>query len=901
MKKLLYSTPGKILVIAIMLFSAVCCAVSMSWGIIGLGAGMTGNILHPQPYAKSAEMIDQYLIPETHDFISFQSTRQTFYKDGALDMNETVDISDLNAGIYKANKNPDLTYTLKDLRDFYYTSDYVFLAWILENRDSLIMDENGDDGYYDEEGGEIIPPDDSLQDNKPVYGDTAVPTGYETVLYDNILYDLSTVYIDTARDRNGNDRIRLNYYPELYNVLYNNVRPLELQSIQNAAGGTIADYAQQNLYTVSILDQYTNLLYAAEKAATLGDYSKYYATNAMIWLQRTEDGQIFTNVDAWNSYDLSNVEKDYQMQFAGSTKDAKADSSCYYCAYNDTNSNTTLFGDSEYQASAHLGLTSSTLGQANELLGEGHYNLFIGLNPEYPIKDTAMVNNAFYQQYSDHEPFGKNALPAGIIFAGLFIFMLVLTVLQTGHIKEDNAIHTTAMEKFPIELLVIIDIVLWVVLLVSVSLPLRWAYTYQDSLLAGVDKGAALNNCYHTISMHFLAGLIPGAIAFGILLCWIFKHYIRRIKARTLGNSLLKSLFIAIRKVTISAYRTQKEGKRLVIVYILIAAGNAIVAGVCALAMAMSMSIIPAVVGIIILVLGNIMILRKLMTYFAGRDAVRKGMDEIASGNLDYKVDLDEATGYNREMAEGVNQVSAGLKHAVENEMKSERMKAELITNVSHDIKTPLTSIINYVDILKRHDIEDDEVRSYIEILDRKSARLKQLVDDLVESSKISSGNITLDMHSIDLSQMIRQMNGEFREKFEERNLSLVCNLPDEPMMIQADGARLCRVIENLYGNAAKYSMPGSRVYVEGVIRSDTDSSDSTVIFTIRNISEHALNISAEELTERFVRGDLSRNTEGSGLGLEIARNLTIMQGGTFDIILDGDLFKVVIGFPQLL
>lgn len=898
MKQFLYSKLGKALVIVIMLLSAACCAISMSWGIIGLNVGMTGNILHPQAYAKSAEMIDQYLIPETHDFISFQSTRQKFYKDGVLDMNETVDISDLNAGIYKENKNPDLTYTLKDLNDFYYTSDYVFLAWILENRDTLIMDENGDDVYYEAENEEMIPGK-TEQNTASVYGDAAVPTGYETILYDNILYDFFMVEIDTARDRNGNDRITLNYYPELYNVLYNNIRPLEMQSIKNAAGGTIADYAQQNLDTVSILDQYTNLLYAAEKASTLSDYSKYYGTNAMIWLQRTEDGQIFTNIAAWSTYDLAQVEKNYQVQFADSTKNDQIDSACYYCAYEDTNSHTTLFGDSEYQAASHLGLTSSVSEQANELLGEGHYNLFIGLNPEYPIKDTAMVNHAFYQQYAEHEPFGGNALPAGIIFAGIFIFMLVLTVLQTGHVKEDNDIHTTAMEKFPIELLVIIDIVLWAILLISVSLPLKWAWTYLDSLLAGVDKGAALDNCYHTISMHFLAGLIPGAIAFGILLCWMLKHYIRRIKARTLGSSLLRSLFIAIRKVTISAYRTQKEGKRLVIAYILLAAGNAIVAGVCAIAMAMSGSGIPAIIGIVILILGNILILRKLMTYFAGRDAVRKGMDEIASGNLDYKVDLDEATGYNREMAEGVNKVSAGLKAAVENEMKSERMKAELITNVSHDIKTPLTSIINYVDILKRHDIEDDEVRSYVEILDQKSARLKQLVDDLVESSKISSGNITLDMRSIDLCQMILQMNGEFREKFEERNLSLVCTLPEEPMMIQADGARLCRVIENLYSNAVKYSMPGSRVYVEGVIRSDADSSDSKVIFTIRNVSEHALNISAEELTERFVRGDLSRNTEGSGLGLEIARNLTIMQGGTFDIILDGDLFKVMIGFPQ--
>ena len=475
MKQFLYSKLGKTLVIAIMLLSTVCCAVSMSWGLAGLGAGMTGNILHPQPYAQSAEMIDQYLIPETHDFIEFQSTRQKFYKDGALDMNETVDISDLNAGIYKANKNPDLTYTLQALSDFYYTSDYVFLAWILENRDGLTMDENGEDSYYDAENGELIPPGDASQDTAPVYGDAAVPTGHETILYDNILYNFSMVDIDTSRDRNGNDRITLNYYPELYNVLYNNIRPLEMQSIKNAAGGTIADYAQQNLYTVSILDQYTNLLYAAEKAATLNDYGKYYNTNAMIWLQRTEDGQVFTNVDSWSTYDLAKVENDYQRQF--SDKDGTTNSG-YYCAYEDTNSHTTLYGDSANQATSHLGLTSSVSGQANELLGDGNYNLFIGLNPEYPVKDTAMVNQAFYQQYAAHEPFGKNALPAGIIFAALFVFMLILTILQTGHIKEDNAIHTTAMEKFPIELLVIIDIVLWVILLVSVSLPLRWAYTY---------------------------------------------------------------------------------------------------------------------------------------------------------------------------------------------------------------------------------------------------------------------------------------------------------------------------------------------------------------------------------------------------------------------------------------
>jgi K+-sensing histidine kinase KdpD len=245
-------------------------------------------------------------------------------------------------------------------------------------------------------------------------------------------------------------------------------------------------------------------------------------------------------------------------------------------------------------------------------------------------------------------------------------------------------------------------------------------------------------------------------------------------------------------------------------------------------------------------------------------------------------------------MAEEMNRVRDGLKQAVEAEMKSERLKTDLITNVSHDIKTPLTSIINYVDILKRENIQDEKIAGYIDILDRKSMRLKQLTEDLVEASKISSGNITLDMQEINLKQLIKQTNGEFEEKFSAKNLELVCSLPESEMIIKADGRRMFRVIENLYNNTAKYSMPHSRVYVTGELKGQK------VIFSIKNMSEYALNFKAEELLERFVRGDVSRSTEGSGLGLEIARNLTVMQGGTFDLYVDGDLFKVTIAFDAI-
>jgi signal transduction histidine kinase len=214
---------------------------------------------------------------------------------------------------------------------------------------------------------------------------------------------------------------------------------------------------------------------------------------------------------------------------------------------------------------------------------------------------------------------------------------------------------------------------------------------------------------------------------------------------------------------------------------------------------------------------------------------------------------------------------------------------------VSHDIKTPLTSIINYVDLLKRRDIQDEKTREYIEILDQKSMRLKTLTEDLVEASKITSGNIKIEPVKLDMGMMISQMEGETAEKFEAAGLTLVTTLPDEPVYIYADGRRLFRVLDNIYGNVAKYAMPDTRVYA------DLKADEKRAEFTLKNISKQALNIDASELTERFIRGDVSRSTEGSGLGLSIAESLTELQNGEFRVDLDGDLFKLTIGFERLL
>ena len=282
-----------------------------------------------------------------------------------------------------------------------------------------------------------------------------------------------------------------------------------------------------------------------------------------------------------------------------------------------------------------------------------------------------------------------------------------------------------------------------------------------------------------------------------------------------------------------------------------------------------------------------------ILNFAIGRKKIRKGIERISTGDVDYKINLEHLYGQQLELAEMVNNIGDGLQAAVEKSMKSERLKTDLITNVSHDIKTPLNSIINYIDLLKRENFADPKVQGYLDVLEAKAQRLKTLTEDVVEASKVSSGNITLEKMKINLVEMIQQTSGEFEEKFKKRGLKEVLNLPEEDAVIYVDGRRMWRVLENIYNNAAKYAMEGTRVYAD--LKVDKEQ----VIFSLKNISEQPLNIDAEELTERFIRGDISRNTEGSGLGLSIAKNLTEMQDGKFELYLDGDLFKVTIKFTK--
>lgn len=298
-------------------------------------------------------------------------------------------------------------------------------------------------------------------------------------------------------------------------------------------------------------------------------------------------------------------------------------------------------------------------------------------------------------------------------------------------------------------------------------------------------------------------------------------------------------------------------------------------------------------IALLLWLLEKLVLYPLVLWYCVQLNQLKNGTEKIAGGEPGYQISTKRMTGIFKEQGEQINHISDGMTHAIEERMKSERFKTELITNVSHDIKTPLTSIINYVDLLEKEDLHNETAQEYLEVLERQSSRLKKLIEDLIEASKASTGNLPVHLERLEAGIFMTQTVGEFEEKTKAAGLDLVIEKPETPVYIMGDSRHFWRVIDNLMNNICKYAQSGTRVYINLEVK------EAQVSITFRNTSKYPLNISSDELMERFVRGDASRNTEGSGLGLSIANSLMDLMGGTFRLYVDGDLFKVVLGFAE--
>ena len=298
-------------------------------------------------------------------------------------------------------------------------------------------------------------------------------------------------------------------------------------------------------------------------------------------------------------------------------------------------------------------------------------------------------------------------------------------------------------------------------------------------------------------------------------------------------------------------------------------------------------------IALLLWLLEKLVLYPLVLWYCVQLNQLKNGTEKIAGGEPGYQISTKRMTGIFKEQGEQINHISDGMTHAIEERMKSERFKTELITNVSHDIKTPLTSIINYVDLLEKEELHNETAQEYLEVLERQSSRLKKLIEDLIEASKASTGNLPVHLERLEAGIFMTQTVGEFEEKTKEAGLDLVIEKPETPVYIMADSRHFWRVIDNLMNNICKYAQSGTRVYINLEVK------EAQVSITFRNTSKYPLNISSDELMERFVRGDASRNTEGSGLGLSIANSLMDLMGGTFRLYVDGDLFKASITFPM--
>ena len=523
----------------------------------------------------------------------------------------------------------------------------------------------------------------------------------------------------------------------------------------------------------------------------------------------------------------------------------------------------------------------------------------LGQNGQYIYYDQDMNNVSVYFSMGEYASYYLSGCQQMFLILALLIFLLALVLPGLG---EERAWEKVMLLKLPVEAIVVILVVIAGIGSEQVVGLVSWVRS--GHALGTVLRGNSAQIQLLTIILTYALNVLAVAALFFIAWCLGVSLRAMRVQGaraylrqhslcyllvpfwKKLWRGMKKGFSIGRDKVVdvyhdAEHFDVTKDAKKLILRIVL---WNALILViVCSLPLG----------GVTIAVIYSVVLYFVLRRYVSKLQKkyglLLKATNEIAQGNLN--VTIEEDLGVFEPFKPQIYRIEEGFRNAVAEEVKSQRMKSELITNVSHDLKTPLTAIITYVKLLQEPGVTEEQRKEYLETLDRKSLRLKALIEDLFEVSKANSQNITLDIRDVDIVSMVKQVEFEMEDKLADAGLDVRMNLPEEKVIVPLDSQKTFRIFENLFGNIAKYALPGTRVYVNGFTAKD----EVTII--LKNIAAQELSASGEELTERFVRGDASRNTEGSGLGLAIAKSFTEIQGGKFRIELDGDLFKVVLNW----
>ncbi len=572
-------------------------------------------------------------------------------------------------------------------------------------------------------------------------------------------------------------------------------------------------------------------------------------SNLKFYITRTINArtEVYTNVEELqentNGVDIQKKFKDYGKYI-------------YFCPYEMQFDTNTRFDETQFRA----------LLDSYDYAFPDQMKFYFAVDSGYTAMDDFGIGRDAYLLYM---PYFRQLYSIMLFLIVAYVIVILHISSYEGHIEyADGSIGgVEKLDVIPIELVIVFS---------AASIAI-FAWGFSNLIM----KNSVIAQDPLRVSM-VLAGFVflgDNALSFA------FYSVIRRAKAKYLyQTSLLKHLSFITKKISGKMSMRQNMFVRSIIPYTI------------ALVLNFYLIIYHELVGIVIAIVIDVAISIYIINLNNDKIIIYDALKKISNGDIDVNIDTSKLHGANAYLANELNSIASAVDEAVSRSMRDEKLKADLITNVSHDIKTPLTSIINYVDLLKRENIEDPRIKDYIKILENKAQRLRQLTDDLVEASKISSGNFTLHMTRINYAEIVYQILGEFYEKFDDSDLTPILKCEKYEVMIEADPRQLYRVIENLLNNVCKYALPGTRVYQDLVVVEDEEGGYDA-IFSVKNISRNELNISADELTERFIRGDISRSTEGSGLGLSIAQSLTRAMGGKFEIILDGDLFKVSVTF----